>query len=303
MSRMASILMLPKSKIAPLFSQRAVTTIRINPLKGDVSRIKRKLENDDYRLQEVSWAKNTYFVLNKDKSEISQTNEYYEGKFYIQNLSSILASILLEPKEGEKILDMCAAPGSKTTHLAALTNNKADITANDSEISRVSSLRNVLTQFGAKKIRVTLGDAKDIGKRSPATFDKVLLDAPCSGEGLIYLRGDKPLRFWGIDKIRRYSHIQNDLLESAFLSLKHGSFMIYSTCTLEPEENEGVITHLLEKYPNARLEEMDLEKNEYFIHGITKWSGNKYHPSVKKSLRILPNHKMMAFYIAKIFKE
>lgn len=302
-SRMASILMFPKPRIVPLFSQRAISTIRLNPLKGDVSKIKNILERKDYDLRKIDLVDNAYFVLNKDKSEISQTYEYEDGKFYIQNLSSMLPSLLLDPKENERILDMCAAPGSKTTHLAALMNNKGEIVANDSEISRVSALKNVLEQFGVKNCKVTLSDAKDFGKKYPTTFDKVLLDAPCSGEGLIYLRGPKPLRFWGIDRIKRYTFLQKELLESAFLTLKHGKYMIYSTCTLEPEENEGVVTYLLEKYPNARLEEIDIKRDENMVDGITKWSGNTYDPSVKKSIRIIPSSKMMGFYIAKIFKE
>jgi 16S rRNA (cytosine1407-C5)-methyltransferase len=302
-SRMASILLLPKAEIVPLFSQRAKTTIRLNPLKGDVKKTKNSLIRKGYDLEQIPWEENTYFVLNKDKNEVSQSREYEEGKFYIQNLSSILASVLLNPQEGEKILDMCAAPGSKTTHLAALANNKAEIIANDSEISRVNSLNRVVDQFGVKNCKVTLSDGEDFGKKYPVSFDKVLLDAPCSGEGMIYMRGPKPLRFWSIQKVNRYSQIQRKLIESAFLTLKHGGTMIYSTCTLEPEENEGVVTYLLEKYPNARIEEIDLHPSIKHEKGITKWSGNKYHPEVKKTIRIIPSSEMMGFYIAKIFKE
>jgi 16S rRNA (cytosine1407-C5)-methyltransferase len=302
-SRMASILMFSKSQIIPTFSQRATTTIRINPLKSPTSDTVRRLTRKGFDLEKVKGIDNVYFVLNKDKSEISQTEEYYDGKFYIQNLSSILPSVLLDPKENERVLDMCAAPGSKTTHLAALMNNEGEIVANDSEISRVSSLKNVLEQFGVKNTKVLLNDANNFGKKYPNTFDKVLLDAPCSGEGLIYFRGPKPLRFWSIEKVKRYSFLQKELLESAFLTLKHGKFMIYSTCTLEPEENEGTLTYLLEKYPNARIEKIELERTNNMVPGIIKWSGNKYHPMVKNSIRILPTSKMMGFFIAKIFKE
>jgi len=302
-SRMASILLLPKATIVPLFSQRAKTTIRLNPLRGDVKKIKNSLIRNGYDLEQIHWEENSYFVLNKDKNEVSQSREYEEGKFYIQNPSSILASVLLEPEEGEKILDMCAAPGSKTTHLAALTKNKAEIIANDSEISRVNSLNRVIDQFGVKNSKVTLSDGEDFGKKYPVSFDKVLLDAPCSGEGMIYMRGPKPLRFWSIQKVNRYSQIQRKLIESAFLTLNHGGTMIYSTCTLEPEENEGVVTYLLEKYPNARIEEVHLHKSIKHEKGITKWSGNKYHPTVRDTIRITPSSEMMGFYIAKIFKE
>ena len=302
-SRMASILMLPKSRIVPLFSQRSITTIRINTLKGSSKDTIKKLEERGYDLRKVDMVDDVYFVLNKDKSEVSQIEEYFDGLFYIQNLSSTLPSVLLNPSEDEKVLDMCAAPGSKSTHIAALMRNKGEIVANDSEMSRVSSLKSVLEQFGVRNTKVVMSDAREFGKNYPTTFDKVLLDAPCSGEGLIYFRGQKPLRFWGIDRIKRYTFLQKELLESAFLTLKHGSSMIYSTCTLEPEENEGVVTYLLEKYPNARLENIDIKREDNMVDGITKWSGNTYHPTIKKSMRIIPTKEMMGFYIAKIFKE
>lgn len=300
---MASILLLPKSKIKGIFSQRDITTIRINGLKGDPAKIEKTLLDKGYDLESIDLVENAFFVLNKDKSEISRTEEYEEGLFYIQNLSSMLPSSILNPEKEENILDMCAAPGSKTTHLADIMQNNGNIVANDIDQSRTSSLRNVINQFGVKNTKVMQKDGKYFGDQMPVSFDKVLLDAPCSGEGLIYLRGKNPLRFWSINRVKRYANIQKELIESAFISLKHGGTMIYSTCTLEPEENEGVITYLLKNYPNARLEEIDIEKKRNMTSGITKWSGNNYDKSVVKSIRILPNSKMMGFYIAKIFKE
>ncbi|MHC1716510.1 MAG: NOL1/NOP2/sun family putative RNA methylase [Candidatus Dojkabacteria bacterium] len=309
-SRLASILMVPKSRVKGIFSKRTVTTIRLNSLKGRPLETKKMLNYKGYLLEEVPWVKDVYFVLNKDKAEVSQTDEYRDGRYYIQNLSSILASLVLDPKEKEKILDMCAAPGSKTTHIAQITNNKASILANDSNIARVSAMENVLEQFGVENVKATFSDATDFGKNYPVTFDKVLLDAPCSGEGMIYFQGPKPLRYWNMDKIRRCMFTQRELIVSAFKTLKHGSFMIYSTCTLEPEENEGVVTYLLDMFPNAKVEKISIVDDKSFDDfrvclkpGIKKWSGNTYHPSLKNSLRIIPNGEMMGFYIAKISKE
>lgn len=310
-SRLASILMLPKGKIPWIFSQRPITTIRLNSLMGDIEETKKELKRKGYVLEEIPWAKDTYFVPNKNKDEASQTEEYHDGKYYIQNLSSILATLVLDPKEGENILDMCAAPGSKTTHIADLTYNKANIIANDIDVSRSSDLQNVLEQFGAKA-KVTLSDAKEFGKNYPVYFDKVLLDAPCSGEGLIYFKGPKPLRYWSMDKVKRSVFVQKDLITSAFKTLKHGKYMVYSTCTLEPEENEGTLTYLLNTFPNAKIEKIDLvdeilkaspELNTYIKPGIKKWSGNLYNPQVKNAIRIIPNKMMMGFFIAKISKE
>jgi len=309
-SRMASILMIPKSEVKQVFSKRPITTIRINSLKGDPEETKTLLLKRGYVLEIVPWTTNTYYVLNKDKSEISQTEEYYDGRYYIQNLSSILAVLILNPQKGQKILDMCAAPGSKTTHIADLTAGQSEIFANDIEIARVSDMDAVIKQFGAKNVKTLLSDGRDFGKKYPAYFDNVLLDAPCSGEGLIYFRGPRPLRYWSMNKVKRSSFLQKELIISAFKTLKHGKTMVYSTCTLEPEENEGTVTYLLNNFPNAKVQRIDFldskefdEYREIIKPGIKRWSGNVYNKEVENSIRITPSEKMMGFYIAKIFKE
>lgn len=302
LSRMGSILLFPPQKVKSLFSKRAVTTIRINPLKGDVDKTVELLKNRDYELVPVSWAHNVFFVKNVDKSEISQIQEYRDGLFYIQNLSSILPTLILNPEKDDKILDMCAAPGSKTTHICAVVNNKANVIANDSDPARIGALRNVLYQFGANA-KVSLNEGQIFGKRYPDFFDKILLDAPCSGEGLIYLNSNKPLRYWSIRKVNISSIIQRELIESAFRALKPGGTLVYSTCTLEPEENEGTVTYLLEKFDNARIEKIDTGDIKGISRGITKWSGNRYHQEVAKTLRIIPSSEMMGFYLAKITKK
>ncbi len=302
LSRMGSILLAPPGKIKSLFSQRTVTTIRINPLKGDPDRTVDILKNKGYELEKVYWTENVFFVRNTDKSEISQIQEYKDGLFYIQNLSSILPALVLNPKKNDKVLDMCAAPGSKTTHICALVNNKANVIANDSDPARINAMRNVLHQFGADA-KVSLNDGKIFGSRYTDFFDKILLDAPCSGEGLIYLNSNKPLRFWSIRKVNISSIIQRELIDSAFKALKPGGTLIYSTCTLEPEENEGVVTFLLEKYKNAKIEEIEIAGLKGTNRGITKWSGNTYHQEVAKTIRIIPSSEMMGFYIAKITKQ
>lgn len=308
-SRMASILQLPKGEVKHLFYQRARTTIRLNPLTGDTKKTYKILKDSKgWELQDIKNINDTYFVNNKDKSEISQTDEYRDGKFYIQDLASILSIHILEPKDGEDILDMCAAPGSKTTLISALTNNRANIVANDIDTPRVGKLNNVLHQFGGKNVKVTNIDGTLFGKMYPNHFDKVLLDAPCSGEGRIYLRGPKPLRAWSIKKVNAMINPQIKLIESAFNTLKVGGTLIYSTCTLEPDENENVITHLLNNYDDAQIEEIELTKNlepllqKSIKTGITRWSGNIYHKDMLKTVRIIPSPEMMGFYIAKITK-
>lgn len=310
LSRMASIMKLSLGETKHLFYQRARTVIRLNSLKGDTKKTLRVMtQTKGWEVQEVKGFKNTYFVNNRDKKEVSQTDEYRDGKFYIQDLASILAVYILDPQENERILDMCAAPGSKTTLISDLTNNNVDIVANDIDIPRIGKLNNVLHQFGSKNVKVTNIDGKIFGKMYPDHFDRVLLDAPCSGEGRIYLAGPKPLRLWSIKRVNVLTNVQKDLIESGFKTLKKGGTLIYSTCTLEPDENEGIVTFLLNKYENAKIEDITfvdgLEPliNSNIKAGITKWSGNIYHHDLKKSLRTIPSPEMMGFYIVKITKQ
>jgi 16S rRNA (cytosine1407-C5)-methyltransferase len=310
LSRMASILQISKGEVKHLFFQRARTTIRLNNLKGQPKEIYKLLtKTKGWKLQEIKNVKDTYFVNNRDKSEIADIDEYKDGKFYIQNLSSILSIHILNPQPKESILDLAAAPGSKTTLISSLTNNQAKITANDIDVQRISKLNNVLYQFGAKNVEVINKDGALLGKIYPNHYDKVLLDAPCSGEGRIYFGGKKSLRFWSIKMVNAMVKKQRELIDSAFRGLKVGGALVYSTCTLEPDENEGVVTYLLNRYDNARMESIDfVDKLEPLLKdkitdGITKWSGNTYHQEVAKSVRIIPSPEMMGFYIAKITKS
>lgn len=310
LSRMASILKVPTGVALDMFSQRAVTTIRINNLVQNPERTIEQLNKMGADLKKIEWLKDTYIVKNMDKSDLATTVMYKEGYFYIQNLSSMLPAAVISPTSNEKVLDMCAAPGSKTTQLASILKNKGSIVANDADKHRVEKLKNVLEMFRVKNTTVRYGAGEAIGKREEGHYDKILLDAPCSGEGLVYLKGEKPLRFWNIKKVKPMVNTQRKLIESAFNALKKGGVLVYSTCTLEPEENEGVISHLVDKFPNAMVEEIDLINSKEFASqkkhvkvGIIEWNGNMYSPEVKKTYRILPSGEMMGFYIAKIVKR
>jgi NOL1/NOP2/sun family putative RNA methylase len=310
LSRMASIMRVPTGVAMKMFSDRAVTTIRLNTLAQEARRTLGQLKKMGAVIEEVPWLEDTYLVKNLDKSDLAVTQMYKFGFFYIQNLSSMIPAVVLDPKPDEVILDMCASPGSKTTQMAAMLKNKGSIIANELDSKRVEKLQNVLEMFNVKNTKVRQGKGEAIGSREEGHYDKVLLDAPCSGEGLIYLKGEKPLRFWNVKKVNVMSKLQKELILSAFKALKKGGTLVYSTCTLEPEENEGVITELLETQHSAKLVEIDLfnsnEFKEYKTNvkrGIVSWNDEKYSNHVSKTYRILPSGKMMAFYVAKIVKE
>ena len=310
LSRLASIMKVSPKQARSYFSQRIISVIRLNNLMEDPEKIKTHLEEKGLDLEAIRWSPLTYIVRNKDKSELGTMRTYKQGLFYIQGLSSMIPVVELDVNEQDKVLDMCAAPGSKTTMLASMMNNKGEIVANEEEYKRVQRLKSVLEQFGIKNTKVKSGDGRDLGTEKQNYFNKILLDVPCSGEGLIYLNGPKPLRFWSIKKVERFSKIQSELLHSAFQALKPGGTIVYSTCTLEPSENEGVISQLLQDQPTASLLELDIVKKQsfkdylpYTAPGIKKWSGQKYHPEMDKTLRVIPGRYMQGFYIAKIGKN
>jgi NOL1/NOP2/sun family putative RNA methylase len=310
LSRMASILQVPPKMARSFFSQRVVSALRLNPLAANPEQIKQKLIDQDIELTAVPWSPYTFIVTNADKSALARMEEYKKGLFYLQSLSSMLPVIVLDPKPGEKILDLAAAPGSKTSQIASLTNNKAEIFANDNSHIRARKLNEILRLFYVKGVKVTVGEGEKMGDVYPNEFDKVLLDAPCSGEGQIYLQGDKPLRFWHAKKVERMAVIQKNLIISAYKSLKPGGILVYSTCTLEPEENEEVVTHLLDTFKGAELVNISIDSTpdfadykQYVSRGIRKWSSKEYNQFSGRALRVKPGSVMTGFYVAKIRKN
>ena len=320
-SRMASIMKVSPKLAKDFFSQRAVSTIRLNPLAGDTREIYKKLVKKGCEMVEIPWLADTYIVTNKDKSELGEMEEYEKGLFYIQNLSSMMPAYVLDLHEGEQILDMCAAPGSKTTQMAAITGNKAYITAVEDDFKRGVRMKHVLSMFRVRNTDVVVMDAVDYSAKLLADhdgkqFDKILVDAPCSGSGTVFLQGHNPLRFWSIKKAKGLSKLQKKLITSGFQLLKPGGTMVYSTCSLDPLENEAVVTELLERFPSAQMQEIKFDKDvmkfhidgkeidftRYLAPGITKWSGQKFHPDNKKALRILPSAYTEGFFIAKVGK-
>ncbi len=214
----------------------------------------------------------------------------------------MIPAILLEPKPHETVLDLCASPGSKTTQLAQLMNNQGTIITNEIDHKRISSLIHNVKKCGLINEVIISLPGERIGDVLPNYFDKILLDAPCSAEGTIR-KSKKVLYHWGLRNIEKMSHIQKGLIVSAFRALKPGGIMVYSTCTIAPEENEGVIDYLLKKFPEAEILGMNIP-NFRLREGITTWQKNYYDFRVKNCGRILPQDNDTApFFVAKITKR
>lgn len=274
-------------------------SIRINTLKGSVVEIQKSIEAKGWKLLPIPWCKEGFWISHQDRRDVGNLLEHKFGKIYVQGAASMLPPIVLAPKPGDIVLDMCAAPGSKTTQIAAMMKNEGLLVANDYRGMRIQSLGINLQRSGITNVLVTLMDG---GRFKNMQFDKILLDAPCSGTGTIR-KSLKTITIWNPGMVKKIALEQKRLAENAFKNLKPGGVLVYSTCSLEPEEDEGVVTHLLETFPDAKLEQIimpGLKKNS----AIVEFAGKKYHKDIQKTLRVWPQDAdTQGFYVAKIIKN
>lgn len=291
-----------KNVITSLQSERP-QTIRVNTLKTDANSLKIRLERLGFMLHTVSWYHDAFIVdPGHMPLRLTETEEYTHGLFYIQSLASMIPALLLNPKFGEVILDIAAAPGSKTTQIACMMQNTGEIVANDISTERLYKLRSNLRQQGVTNTKVTKIPGQIIWKKFPEYFDRTLVDAPCSLEGRISLRDPKSYQEWSLKKIELLSKRERYLLRSAISATKVGGTIVYSTCTLSPEENEGVIDWILTKEKGEIvLEESaipELPKDQ----PITSWKKSVYDKNIRNVLRIFPSEEMEGFFVAKFKK-
>jgi len=229
--------------------------IRVNTIKINVESFLNIANKKGWLLTPVPWCKEGFWIEIKDETApLGNSAEHLAGLFYIQEASSMMpVSALLhhfQDTENSTLLDAAAAPGSKTTQLAAAVNNTGLIIANEFSSSRIKMLHSNIQRCGIKNVALTHFDAAVFGQWLPNTFDAILLDAPCSGEGTV--RKDKQaMKNWDQSAIESISSVQKDLIESAFQALKKNGVMVYSTCTLSLEENQEVCLHLKQTYPNS----------------------------------------------------
>ena len=285
------------------FSGERPTTFRVNSLKPDTSSLKERLEPLGFKIENVVWYKDAFILRKGRQKDLEKTGLYEKGQIYVQGLSSMVPPLILAPSPGEKVLDLTAAPGSKTTQLSALMKNQGSITANDNNAIRVEKLKANTALQGATNVTVLeAGDGGMVWKENHEAFDKVLLDAPCSSEGRFHLDTPSTYGYWREDTNRKMAKDQRRLLKSAVLSVKPGGTLVYSTCTFAPEENEMVVQWALETYADALEVETITLPLPFHTHGLPQWADAKFHPSVVKSVRVLPTPDVEGFFAVKFKK-
>ena len=264
--------------------QRFVT-LRVNRLKSNIDEIKEVLRNENIKFKQVLWFKDGLIIENAREDRIKKLDIYENGKIYLQSLSSMLPPVFLSPNEGENILDMCAAPGGKTTQIASMTNNKAWITACEKNKIRGERLKYNLEKQGVTCTNVMLQDARNLSDFF--SFDKILLDAPCSGSGTDSINDIKDVN----ELVTRCSKVQEQMLIKALKLLKTGHEMIYSTCSILSIENEDILEKVSKK---IKFDIVPLEK----IEGIELLPSK-----IDGTICVKPNEFYEGFFVAKLRKK
>jgi 16S rRNA (cytosine1407-C5)-methyltransferase len=228
-------------------------SLRVNTLKIDVDAFLKLVAHHNWKLTPIPWCKEGFWIeRDDDRVPLGNTAEHLSGLFYIQEASSMLpVTALLQANPNlDCVLDMASAPGSKTTQLAAIMQNKGILVANELSASRIKVLHANLQRCGVNNTALTHFDASVFGEWTPESFNSILLDAPCSGEGAIR-KDDQAMTNWSIKSVQDIAAVQKRLIISAFQALKVGGVMVYSTCTLNHFENREVCGYLKDTFGDA----------------------------------------------------
>ena len=279
------------SKILEGYSQKRMVTFRVNTLKTSIEKVEEVLKNNNIEFEKVSWSDVAYIVKNVREDTLKELEVYKKGEIYLQSLSSMLPPIVLEPKENTDILDMCAAPGGKTTELASLTNNNANITACELNKIRIEKLKYNIEKQGATSVYIMQEDSRRINDFF--SFDNILLDAPCSGSGTLNVENVNLEKTFTEKLIEKSQKAQLELLSKAVKILKQGQEMVYSTCSILNVENEEIVSKIL-KNNKVEIVPIEFEGKEELPLLPTKIDG---------TLCVMPTELYEGFFIAKIRKS
>ena len=261
------------------FNDKRLYGLRVNNLKISTEDF---LKICPFKLEPVPWIENGFYYSEDDKP--AKHPYYFAGLYYIQEPSAMTPANVLPIEEGDVVFDMCAAPGGKSTELAAKLNKTGLLITNDISNSRAKALLKNVEVFGVHNLCVLNEDPVGIASRFSGFFDKVLIDAPCSGEGM-FRKDNKLIKAWEKNGPEFYSQIQRNIILAGADMLKPGGKLLYSTCTFSKLEDEDSVIHLLTNRPDMHL--IDIKPYEGFSHGFDTDEG--YH--LEKAVRIFP-HKM-----------
>lgn len=295
--------------------EKRKTSFRVNTIKASEEQILELLKENNLEVSKVPYLDNCYVLENGTEKDLWELDLFEKGKIYIQQIASQIPVQFMDLKENSKVLDTTAAPGSKTSQIAALTNNTSEIIAVDNNAIRIDKLNYTIKKQGVKKSLVFKTDARKIHEPlgeylelqgwtqedTAKYFDHILFDAPCTAEGRFNLNKEKSFGFWNETIFKKAYKLSKSILEEIIPMLKVDGTLVYSTCTLAPEENEAITHFILSNYPDMELVPVEID-SPYTRRGIKQFGKQVFRNDVVNTLRCLPSEETEGFYIAKFKK-
>ena len=290
------------------FEAPPATGFRVNTMLRSEEEVLGALLDEGVPVETVEGVPGAYSVPGDGRAALMASLPYAEGHVYVQNVSSQLPVRSLAPREGDRVLDLCAAPGSKTGQISVLVGDGGEVTAVEKVRPRFYKLKANVYRQGATNVLPWLGNGAAYWRREPEAFDRVLVDAPCSTEGRFRTHDPETTQYWSIRKVREMRSKQQKLLWAGIQTLKPGGTLVYSTCTFSPEENEGVLAKALRTFGDKiELVDVSLPSTgrlaKQTTEGVTEWSGKTLDPQLKKARRVLPDGLLEGFFVAKLVKR
>lgn len=284
--------------------EKRKTSFRVNTLKSSDREILAVLKDNNLIATKVDILKHGYILENGSESDLWWLDIYKQWKIYLQSISSQIPVDYLGIKDFNKVLDITAAPGWKTSQASAILKNTWEVVAVDNNQIRIDKLNFTLKRQWCRNVNIIKSDAKFISNKNPdfkEFFDCVIADLPCSAEWKINIHKEKSYGFWSVSNIKKNYYVQKDILNSVIPLIKNNWTLIYSTCTLAPEENEAVVHMLLSNYPELQIQDINIDY-KYSKKWISWFWKHVYRKDVSKSIRILPSEESEWFFVAKFKK-
>jgi NOL1/NOP2/sun family putative RNA methylase len=275
------------------------SVVRVNTIKSTVDRTRRALDEAGIPYEEVAWHDGLFRL---PEGSPGTSWPYFHGWLHGQEEVSAFPALVLDPDPGERVWDACAAPGSKTTQIAALMDDTGTLVGNDNNLGRLSALRHNAERLGVTNLAVTNQDARNFSLKPFGfeAFDRAIVDAPCSCEGTCRKNPDV-LDKWSFGHVQTLTGIQKGILRRAVQATRPGGTVVYSTCTFAPEENEAVVDHVLSE-EDCRV--VPFEAALDTEPGVTEWEGETYDPQVERAHRVYPHQNDTGgFFCAKLEVE
>lgn len=276
------------------YDKEAYHTLRVNTLKGDREAFQQKAR---FSLAPVAWEPNGFYY---DKDDRPGRHPYHDaGVYYIQEASAMAPVVYLAPRPGERILDLCAAPGGKSTQIAAAMQGQGLLVCNEIHPARAKILSENVERMGIRNALVTNETPGRLAQAFPEYFQRILVDAPCSGEGM-FRKNEEACGEWSVENVQLCADRQDEILDCAATMLAPGGRLVYSTCTFAPQEDEGTIARFIERHPEFTI--VPAEQFPGMASGVPKWGGQ--HPGLEHTIRLWPHRlKGEGHFVAVLRKD